>query len=121
MMKRQQGLTAIGMIVLLSCLAFFVLLGIRLVPAYIENFKISSAMEGVVSEPEIAQKSVAEIQKMLSRRLDIDDVDSINGTDISVTRENRNLVLTADYEVRTPLLANIELLVTFSERVEGGN
>lgn len=121
MKNSQQGLTAIGMISLLSCLAFFVLLGIRLVPAYIENFKIRSAMDGVVHEPETAQKSSLEIQKMLARRLDIDDVRTIKGTDITVTREGRSLVLATEYEVRSPLLANIDLVVSFSERVEAGN
>ena len=43
-LKRQQGMTGIGWLIILGMIGFFVSLGLRLFPVYSENFNVSSSI-----------------------------------------------------------------------------
>jgi hypothetical protein len=110
-------MTATGSVILLFFIAFFVLLGIRLLPVYIENFKIVSALKRAAENPGNIEKSVAEIRAGLDRSWGIDDVTAVSGSDVEVSREAGSLILSVEYEVREPMVGNIDLLVSFKEQV----
>ena len=50
--QRQQGVTFIGWIVILAIVGFFVLLGLRLGPVYLENFSVKQALASLENDPE---------------------------------------------------------------------
>lgn len=116
--KRQQGLTAVGMVLVLSCIALFSLMGIRLLPMYIESFKVDSAMKSLDGEEGLAQKTPAEIKELILKRLDIDDVDDVAAEHIAISRNDGKLVVDINYQVRSPLFSNIELLGTYTKHHE---
>jgi predicted Kef-type K+ transport protein len=65
-MNRQRGVTAIGWLIILGLIAFFVLLTLRLAPVYIEAYKVSSQLKSLNREPNITKKSVPQICDLLS-------------------------------------------------------
>ena len=46
----QRGMTAIGWLIVLAMIGFFVLLALRMVPAYLDYYKVVSTLEGLESE-----------------------------------------------------------------------
>ena len=116
--NRQSGLTAISIVILLAIGAFFVMLALRLAPIYIENYKVRAHLEKLQKDSENKSLNESDIIKKLFKRFDIDDVDNVSADDVTVEQEDKLLVIHVDYEVRTPTIGNVDLVVSFSEKAE---
>lgn len=117
-LKRQQGMTAIGWMIVLGLIAFFVLLALRLVPGYLEFSTVSASLESLENEPGITEKSVPEIRNMLGKRFDINAVSSITSKDVKVENKDGRLRVWVDYEVRVPVAGNVDAISKFKKEVE---
>jgi hypothetical protein len=116
----QGGITFISF--LLNCLliGFAALIIMRLFPLYTESFKVSNALKNITQDPEIGQKSVRDIQGMLLKQMEIDDVDRFDFNNLrnylTVKPNARGMrVLTMTYESRGPLLGNLDVVLKFDE------
>lgn len=117
-LKSQQGMTAIGWIIVLGLIGFFVLLALRMTPAYLEFMTVKSALESLQNEPGITEKTPSEIRSMLGKRFDINDVESISSKDVTVLNQGGRLNVGVDYEVRVGVLGNVDAVMTFTHDVE---
>lgn len=117
-LKSQQGMTAIGWIIVLGLIAFFVLLALRLTPGYLEFMTVKSALQSLNNEPGVTQKTPAEIRSLMGKRFDINDVKSINSKDVMIESQGGRLRVWVDYEVRVPVLGNVDAVTTFQDEVE---
>ena len=117
-LRKQRGMTAIGWIIVLGLIAFFTLLILRLAPLYLEYSKVSSVLESLHNEPGITRQSKAEIQRLISRRFEINDVRNVDPKIAEIESRNNRLTVTLEYERRTNMLGNIDLVVTFDKSVE---
>lgn len=116
--KRQQGMTLLGWIIVLGLIAFFVLLTLRLLPNYLENFKVAETLESLKNEPDITRKAPSEVRKLISRRFIINDVTSIDARDVTITNDDGRITIRARYEIRVPVLGNVDAVTKFDESVE---
>jgi hypothetical protein len=117
-LKSQQGMTAIGWIIVLGLIAFFVLLALRLTPGYLEFLTVKGALESLANEPGITQKTPAEVRSLMGRRFDINDVKTISSKDVMIENQGGRLRVWVDYEVRVPVLGNVDAVTTFQDEVE---
>ena len=118
---KQSGVTFWGFALVAFLIVFFVLLTLKLVPPYIENAKVRTALENVVKQPNAANMTKVEIVDALQRRFDVDDVSRANlKTDLTITKsaDGRSTKLRIAYEVRVPLAYNISALLNFDENAE---
>lgn len=116
--QRQSGLTAISIVALLAVAAFFIMLALRLSPIYLENFKVSSHLEGLKTEHDVAKMSEDEILDKLFKRMDIDDVENVKREDVIFEEQDGKLIISIEYEVRSPTVGNIDIVASFIETVE---
>lgn len=116
---KQQGMTFIGWLILFGLLGLVVMVGLRLLPAYLEYFKVSSAVESVASES-TTETSNNDIRRAIAARFQVDGVDTIGSRDVMISRQGGVLTLNATYEYRTPVLGNVDAVVKFEKIVEGG-
>lgn len=117
-LKSQRGMTAIGWLIVLGLIGFFVLLALRMIPSYLEFFTVTSALESLQNEPGMADKTPQDIRTMLSKRFDINDVKSITAKDVAVQNQGGSFLVGVDYEVRMPVLGNVDVVMTFAKEVE---
>lgn len=117
-LNKQQGMTAIGWIIVLGLIAFFVLLALRLTPGYLEYATVSASLESLQNEPGITEKTPMEIRSMLGRRFDVNDVKTISSKDVKVENQGGRLRVWVDYEVRVPVLGNVDAVTKFNKEVE---
>lgn len=116
--QRQRGLTAIALVAILAMIGFFAMIAIRLFPIYLEHFSVVSHLENVSKEAGIKEKSNGEILSTLKKRFGIDDVKNVTDENIFIEREkNGSMTIAIEYEVRTPAVANVEMVVSFVDEV----
>lgn len=118
MRYRQQGMTGTGWLVVLALIGFFSLLGMKLVPIYLEHYSVRTVLESLESEPLITQKSVGEIKKMVKRRLKVNGVYDVGEKGLKVKRVSGVTKVEMTYTVREHMMANVDILVSFSDQVE---
>ncbi len=118
MRKQQQGMTFIGWLIVLGLIAFFAILVLRLVPSYLEYFKVESTLESLKNEPDITGKAPAEIRSLISRRFSVNDVEHVTARDVKVTRDGGRTIISIKYEVRVPIMGNVDAVTKFDKSVE---
>jgi hypothetical protein len=112
--KRQQGLGFAGVIILLIGIVFIAIIGMKLVPAYIEFYTIKKAVNSMTSSGELRGASVADVRKAFDRRTAIDDITAVTPADLEITKEGNEVVISFAYEKRIPLFYNISVLIDFA-------
>lgn len=118
-MKQQQGMTTIGFILIIGMIAFFTAISVKLVPLYIEYYSVKSILKTVQGEPETVNRSVAEIEDTILKRLSINEVHRVTKKDIKVSKEGKKVIIDISYEARVPLFGNIDVVGDFKDnRVE---
>jgi len=111
-------MTLIGFLLMFLLIGFFALLVIKMVPLYLEHFKIVSSLNALKSEPNWADKPKDEIQRILQRRWDINSVDSVLAkNDVQYSRENGRVKVRVAYEAVTHVMGNVDLLLTFDDMI----
>lgn len=114
MPAQQRGLSLSGLLVGAVVLIFAILLGLKLIPAYMQNAQINNTFTVIANDPELQKASVRDIKMAFSRRADVDDITAIKPDDIVIEKDGENLVLSASYPVMIPLVANISLYLDFN-------
>lgn len=114
----QRGMTTLGLIILLAFLGIFAYAGIRLVPVYLEDMKISGTFRELKKELNGNGADKRTIQNSISRRFDVESVRVISYRDVSVRRVGNGYEVKIEYTNKTPFLGNISFAVDFFHRVE---
>ena len=82
LLKHQEGITFLGILVILVMLGCFFLFGLRAFPLYTEYFAIKQAMEGVATQPYNRRNTITRVRSLLLKNLDINSVYSFNQKNI---------------------------------------
>jgi hypothetical protein len=59
-----------------------------------------------------------EIITKLFKRFDLDDVENVSEEDLTIEPSDNGIVISIDYEVRTPTIGNVDIVVVFAESAE---
>ena len=108
-------MTAIGFVMLLGMIAFFTAIALKLTPLYLEHFEVSSVLKSLAQEPGIGNKSAAEIEDTIMKRLGVNDVTHVTKDDINISKEDGKVTIAISYEARVPMLANIDIVANFKD------
>jgi len=120
MRRGQQGLTLMSFVVVLLVLGCIAYLAMRVVPAYLEYFQVVKAMEGVAQEPGVETMDPTRMHSLLGRRFDIGYVETIQDKDVKIIRDTNGTRLSVDYDVRKPVVSNVDLIIHFEKTVNVG-
>lgn len=114
-MKRQRGVTFVGMIFIAALIILGAIIALRLIPAYIEYATVVQHLREIARSPE-ARGSTREIQMLFSKRAQIDDIRAITANDIEVTRDGNSVILSASYQTKVRLFGNLSACIDFEAR-----
>jgi len=113
MKTRQLGVTLTGLLGGAFVVAILALLGMKVVPEYIEHRAVSTAVKKVASGA-APESSVKQIRDAFDRQANVDYISAITGNDLEITKEAGTIVVSYSYEKRIPLVANVSLLLDFT-------
>jgi hypothetical protein len=111
--NNQAGLTAISLICLVMLVGLAVYIVLKAVPVYIEAFSVGDVVNSLKREADLPSKSREEIYTMIKKRLDVNDVRSVEQGDIDIQKTVHDVTVKIDYEVKVPLFWNIALAFSF--------
>ncbi|WP_420429346.1 DUF4845 domain-containing protein [Algiphilus sp.] len=121
MRPAQRGMTIWMLMVTVALVAFAALLVMRCVPVYLNQMKVSGAIERVAKDPENPAASVRTMRSALERYWAIERIQHLDPEDVALVRgEGETRYLEYQYEARVPLIHNIDLLFTFEEQIMVG-
>ncbi|HYA37605.1 MAG TPA: DUF4845 domain-containing protein [Candidatus Methylomirabilis sp.] len=117
--KHQSGMTMWGMLFVLGTLAFFLFILFKLIPPYLDDFKIKSALDSLGKQPEAGTMAPGEIQEAIRKRLEIDSFDSFDlSHSLTIQPRGKMRVIRINYETVVPMVSNISVLLDFDHSVE---
>jgi hypothetical protein len=119
--RRQRGLGLISLFFVGLVIVMLLIVGAKLVPAITEYFAIEKAIQNVRNEAESVQK----IRAAFDRYAVIDDIKSISGKDLDITKDADKVVISYAYTYSVPITDNVRLVIDFSgkttSRPKGAN
>jgi Domain of unknown function (DUF4845) len=107
--SRQQGLSLLGLIFVGAVLALTGLVAAQVFPTYLEYQAIGKAAQKAAS----GSTSVAEVRATFDKAGQIDDIRSINGKDLEVTKNGDKIMVKFAYNKEIPLTGPAYLLLKY--------
>jgi Domain of unknown function (DUF4845) len=118
---KQRGITLIGFIIVLSFAIFISFIGMKIGPIYMEYYSVVSAMNGVASERGSANLSPYDIRVKVLNRLYVSySAENVKEKHIKIVRKN-GVHLRIAYEVRKPVMGNLDVVAMFDKTVRLAN
>jgi Tfp pilus assembly major pilin PilA len=113
--NRQKGMTMLSWLVVLGILVFFVVIGIKMVPTYLENYAIKQVLTNMENDRKVRTMSAGEMKKAFMKRLKINSVYEFDRNSIKIKKEKFGTKFSVDYEIRKPVAGNVSIVMEFSE------
>ena len=114
-MFKQRGLSLVKLIVTLSVVGFLGIMAAKLMPAYIEYFQVKKLFSAMKQNGDLSG-TVRDIRRTYDTRNALEDVKSVRGEDIEVSKEGGETVITATWSVKIPMVDNasacLDVMVT---------
>ncbi|MBA3589530.1 MAG: DUF4845 domain-containing protein [Methylibium sp.] len=109
--RRQRGVTLIGLLfwtILIACLG---LIALKVLPTLNEYFTIQRAVNKLVQS---GASTVPEIRTAFERQKDIEySITSISGKDLEITKENDRVVIRFGYDKEIELVEPVYLVIKY--------
>lgn len=109
--SKQQGVSLIGMLFVGGMLVFLGVVGAQVIPTYVEYQTIGKAVEKAK-----LSGSVAELRNSFDKAAQIDNIKSITGKDLEVTKEGGKMVISFAYSKEIHLGGPAFLLLKYTGR-----
>jgi hypothetical protein len=122
LLKHQEGITFLGILVIFAMLGCFFLFGLRAFPLYTEHFAIKQAMKGVVSQPYKSRNSLSRVRSLLLKNLDVNSVYTFNQKNIkkvaTVKKKKGKKILYFKHTKSEHLFGDLYLTLKTDESIE---
>lgn len=109
--RRQRGLSLISTLIVGCLLAFVLFIGFRCIPVMNEYFALKRIVR--VLADEAGNATPTEVRRSFERYAYTDNIVSVRGTDLRITRSGGVPVIETAYERKVPIAGNVSLLFEF--------
>jgi Zn-dependent membrane protease YugP len=107
---RQRGLSLVSLVFIGLIAIMLLTVGFKLVPSLIEYLAIDRAIQRIKNEG----STVREIRNAFDKYSTIDDIKSISGKDLDITKDADGVVISYAYSYSVPLTDNVRLVIDYS-------
>lgn len=111
-MGKQRGVSLTGLIITLAVLGFLAVMAAKLMPAYVEYFTVKKMFSAMDQAGDL-KGTVRDIRRSFDTRNAIEDVKSVKGEDLEITKEGGETVITATWSNKVPLVSNVSACLDF--------
>ncbi len=108
--NKQDGISLVGLIIVLAMLGFIGVLALKILPTYTEYRAIQNA---IVEAKKVGGGSVVEIQKSFDANATATYISSITGRDLVIGKEDGEMEVSFAYEKKIPLVGPASLLLEY--------
>jgi Domain of unknown function (DUF4845) len=118
MQRRQEGMTFIGLLCILTMAGAIVYAGIRLIPVYLNYMNIVQTLETTASDFKGDNPDPGAIRNALARHWEITTISAVDYKDVEITKDENGVTLHVVYDDSEPYLGNVSLAVHFDKTVK---
>jgi hypothetical protein len=116
--RKNNGLTLIGFLIVLVIVLFFAYAGMRVVPMYLEYHALVNAMDKLKNDPAAKSMPPYKIKDSIQRSLWVSYAsNNIKKEDIRISKKSDGVNVRVAYEVREDFLGNIDIIASFDRTV----
>jgi nitrogen fixation protein FixH len=117
MRHSQKGMSFFGWLAVIVLIVFGLVIAMKLIPIYLDHFALRDMVTKVNEDPTVEINSIREFNSYIDKGMRINSIRDINAREaIKITASGANAyTVQIVYEVRTPALQNVDLLVHFDE------
>ncbi|HBA35999.1 MAG TPA: hypothetical protein DCZ12_17885 [Gammaproteobacteria bacterium] len=118
-MNRQAGLGLIAWIIVIAFAAAIITTGIRVLPVYIDHMAVKDIINDLQRDSSNQNISKREIRLQLHKRFKTNSLWDLDPDQIIkvIKDKERGLIFHVQYEVRKPVVGNVDLIVSFDEKI----
>lgn len=111
--KTQDGVSLMGLVVVSALLIVVALVGMKIVPAYMEFLSVKKVLTAMKQEP-LDTMSASDIKKSFDKRANIAYISVVKGSDLTIEKTSSGTAVNVEYQVIKPIAGNISVLMDFS-------
>lgn len=117
MRHSQKGMSFFSWLAVIALVVFGLMVTVKLVPIYMDHFALRKIVTSVNEDPTIKIGSLRELSSHINKGLQINSIRDINAAEAIKINANGTDTYTVliQYDVRAPMLQNVDLLVHFDE------
>lgn len=117
-MSRQCGASGLVMLMMVLFFGSLLTLLLKLGPAYMDDYTIQQALEGLDGTDGLSSMGPAQIRTLINKRLSVNNVRTLSAESITVDKDDDKVLIVVDYDVRTPVISNIDAVMRFKHAYE---
>jgi ABC-type Na+ efflux pump permease subunit len=114
MANKQRGFSFSSFLVAVVIVLVAAIIGMKLIPAYMQDAKIKNIFDIIVHDPEMQNAPVNAIRTSYARRASIDAITAVSEQDIDISKDKSGISLSASYAVKIKLGGNASLVLEFN-------
>ena len=112
MKQNQKGISFTGFLVTLAVVGFALFIGMKLFPMYQEYWALKKALKSVAADDAVGSDAIS-IRNSLDKYFDVGYITGVSAKDVTIERAPEGVLITADYEIRKPLIYNLDIVGKF--------
>ncbi len=113
----QQGLSLVGLILVFVIVVFVALFGMKLVPSYLEYRSAKNAIDALARS---GGATPTDIRRNFESRSVIDGIEAVKPSDLDITKQGNQVVISFSYRKEVPLFRNVGLYIDY-QATSGGD
>jgi hypothetical protein len=106
----QKGLSFVGFLIVAAVVVFFAIVGMKVVPTVLEYSAIQRAVKKSAQD---GGDTPTSIRAKFDQFGAVDDISSIKGTDLDITKQNGEVVVAFKYEKKIPLFGPASIVIDY--------
>ena len=115
--NKQTGLTTLTWLLVVAATGFFLVCLVKIGPVYMESWTVKSIITQAAEEARGEGLGKAQIHERIAKKLLINTVAGMTLGDVEVSGQGEDMVIDATYEVRKPLMFNIDVVIKFDDMI----
>lgn len=120
--RKQLGMTYLGILTLLLSIGTVFWIAFKVVPPYFNNRFVADALSTLAQyeDPDVGfeELSNAKIRRHLNDYFAVNNMRDESIKNIEIDRQRNKFVVKMNYELREPLISNIDLIMTFNNEFD---
>ncbi|MBV1881427.1 MAG: DUF4845 domain-containing protein [Pseudomonadales bacterium] len=116
--KRQSGLSGWAILTIILMVGGYAIIFFNFFPIYMDHFAIKRVLSNLEEEVDTLKKTKKEIKITIMKRMNMNSVTTMQQKDIKISKKRGILTVRIEYEVRAPLVGDIDGVVHFNDSIE---
>ncbi len=113
----QKGMSFFGWLAVITLIVFALVVAMKVIPIYMDHFALRKIVLAPNEDPTVKINSLRDYQSFISKGMNINGIRDIKADEaVKLTSSGTDTYTAAiQYEIRTPLLKTVDLLIHFDE------